>query len=278
MPADDTDDVEGIEVRLFLEAIHDRYGYDLRGYSPPSMRRRLLGALAKTGLDHFGELQHRVLVDPQLFATVLDGLTVQVSEMFRDPSFYRAFRTQVIPFLRTYPLLNVWHSGCAAGEEAFSSAIVLTEEGLYDRVQIYATDLSDRALEQAKQGVYPADNLAQCSANYEAAGGTAHFHDYYRAAYDHFAMRESLRRRILFFQHNLVSDHAFGEMHVIFCRNVLIYFDSALRDRVLKKFVASLCPGGFLCLGSSERLAPPYLDAFSAVDERERIYRFGGLA
>jgi chemotaxis protein methyltransferase CheR len=273
----DGKDIEAIEVRLFLEAIHDRYGYDLRDYSTPSIRRRLLAALAKTGLAHLGELQHQVLNDPQLFTTVLEDLTVRVSEMFRDPSFYRSFRTQVIPILRTYPLLNVWHSGCASGEEAFSSAIILTEEGLYDRVQIYATDLSDRALEQAKQGLYSAEVIPQCSANYEAAGGTARFADYYRTAYDHFAMRESLRRRILFFQHNLVSDHVFAEMHIIFCRNVLIYFEPALRERVLKKFVESLCPGGFLCLGSSERLAPVYQDVFSTFDDRERIYRFGGL-
>ncbi len=179
-----------------------------------------------------------------------------------------------MPVLRTYPLLNVWNSGCASGEEAFSSAIVLTEEGLYDRTQIYATDLSARALEQAKEGVYSADVIKQCAINYHAAGGKAHFEDYYRAAYDHFAMRESLRRRILFFQHNLVSDHVFAEMHVIFCRNVLIYFEPALRDRVLRKFTQSLRPGGFLCLGSSERLAPAFEASFSVVDERQRIYRY----
>ncbi len=268
--------VEEIEVRLFLEAIHVRYGYDLRDYSPASMGRRLMSALAKSGLPHLGELQHQVLQDPDLFSVVLEDLTVRVSEMFRDPSFYKAFRQQVIPILRTYPLLNIWHSGCASGEEAFSSAVLLTEEGLYERTQIYATDLSPRALEQAKQGVYPADSIAQCQANYEASGGTASFKDYYSSAYDHFAMRESLRRRILFFQHNLVSDHVFGEMHVIFCRNVLIYFEPALRQRVLKKFVQSLCPGGFLCLGGSERLAPTYAGTFTSFDERERIYRYGG--
>jgi len=268
------DDVEAIEVRLFLQAIHDRYGYDLRDYSSPSIRRRVMGALAKSGLTHLGELQHRVLADPDMFASVLEDLTVRVSEMFRDPTFFQSFRTQVVPVLRTYPLLNVWNSGCASGEEAFSSAIVLTEEGLYDRTQIYATDLSARALEQAKEGVYSADVIKQCAINYHAAGGKARFEDYYRAAYDHFAMRESLRRRILFFQHNLVSDHVFAEMHVIFCRNVLIYFEPALRDRVLRKFTQSLRPGGFLCLGSSERLAPAFEASFSVVDERQRIYRY----
>ena len=269
------DDVEGIEVRLFLQAIFDRYGYDLRDYSSFSIRRRVMGALARSGLAHLGELQHRVLTDPDLFASVVEDLTVRVSEMFRDPTFYRALRTQVIPLLRTYPLLNVWHSGCASGEEAFSSAVVLSEEGLYDRTQIYATDLSSRALDQAKQGVYSADVINQCVTNYLSAGGKGRFEEYYRAAYDHFAMRESLRRRILFFQHNLVSDHVFAEMHIIFCRNVLIYFEPALRDRVVRKFTQSLRPGGFLCLGSSERLAPAYEGQFSVFNERERIYRYG---
>lgn len=270
-----TDDVQAIEIRLFLQAIFERYGYDLRDYSPLSIHRRVMGALVKSGLKHLGELQHRVLHEPEFFGGVLEDLTVRVSEMFRDPTFYRTLRAQVIPLLRTYPLLNVWHSGCASGEEAFSSAIILTEEGLYDRTQIYATDLSVRALEQAKEGVYPADTLTQCASNYSAAGGGRHFEDYYRAAYDHFAMRESLRRRILFFQHNLVSDHVFAEMHIIFCRNVLIYFESALRDRVLQKFTQSLRPGGFLCLGSSERLGAAYQSQFSVFNEQERIYRYG---
>jgi len=269
------EDVEAIEIRLFLQAIYDRYGYDLRDYSSQSIRRRVLGALARSGLAHMGELQHRVLGDPELFATVLEDLTVRVSEMFRDPTFYRALRSQVVPLLRTYPLLNVWHSGCASGEEAFSSAIVLVEEGIYDRTQIYATDLSSRALEQAKEGVYSADVINQCAANYLSAGGKARFEEYHRAAYDHFAMRESLRRHILFFQHNLVSDHVFAEMHIIFCRNVLIYFEPALRERVVRKFTQSLRPGGFLCLGSSERLAPAWGQQFSVFNERERIYRYG---
>lgn len=272
---DGDNEVEAIEVRLFLQAIHDRYGYDLRDYASPSIGRRVRAALARSGLPHMGELQHRVLADPHFFASMVDSLTVGVSEMFRDPAFFRTLRHQVVPILRTYPLLNVWHSGCASGEEAFSSAILLHEEGLYDRTQIYATDLSVRALEQAKEGLYPAAMIKHSAANYRAAGGNAQFEDYYRAAYDHFAMRESLRRRILFFQHNLVSDHVFAEMHIIFCRNVLIYFEPTLRERVLRKFAQSLCPGGFLCLGSSERLAPSLATSFSVFNEGARIYRYG---
>jgi chemotaxis protein methyltransferase CheR len=266
-------EVEALEVRLLLEAIHARYGYDLRDYAPTSMARRVRAALAKSRFAHLGELQHRLLHDPALFATVLEDLTVRVSEMFRDPSFYRAFRARVVPLLRTYPQLRIWHSGCATGEEVYTSAILLTEEGLLDRSQIYATDLSPHALEQAKDGVYSAQQLETFTENYQAAGGRSTCASYFTAAYDRVAVRESLRKNVLFFQHNLVSDHVFGEMQVIFCRNVLIYFANGLRERVLAKFAASLCPGGFLCLGSAERL-PADRGPFSEFVAEERIYRY----
>ncbi len=270
-------EVETIEIRLLLEAIHARYGYDLRDYASTSMRRRVLAALTKSGLGHLGELQHRILGDPEFFADVLEDLGVRVSEMFRDPSFYRTLRARVVPVLRTYPLLRVWHAGCATGEEVYASAILLSEEGLYERTQIYATDLSLQALEQAKQGIYSVEHLRTFTENYEKSGGISSFSNYYTAAYDRIALKESLRRNILFFQHNLVSDHVFGEMQVIFCRNVLIYFGQDLRNRVLDKFAQSLCSGGFLCLGSSERL--PRSDtqkAFGEFAAEERIYRNQG--
>jgi chemotaxis protein methyltransferase CheR len=269
-------DAEGIEVRLFLEAIHRRYGYDLRDYSAASIRRRVLAALGKSGLGHLGELQHRALTDPDFFSTLLEDLTVRVTGMFRDPEFYRAFRSRVVPVLRTYPLLRIWHCGCATGEEVYASAIVLTEEGLYDRTQIYATDLSAQALDQAKEGVYRADLIGAFAQNYESSGGTSTFSTYYTQAYDRIAMRESLRRNILFFQHNLVSDHAFGEMQVVFCRNVLIYFGPELKDRVMGKLGESLCPAGFLCLGSGERILPAAgKGAWAEFAAHERIYRWG---
>jgi chemotaxis protein methyltransferase CheR len=265
---------ETIEIRLLLEAIHERYGYDLRDYAPASMRRRVSAALARSGLNHLGELQHRLLGEPGFFAGVLDDLTVKVSEMFRDPGFYRAFRAQVAPVLRTYPLLKIWHSGCAAGEEVYASAILLSEEGLYERSQIYATDLSLGALEQARQGVYSSDHLQRFAENYRESGGASAFSSYYNQAYGRIAFHDSLRRNVLFFQHDLVSDHVFGEMHVIFCRNVLIYFGPDLRARVLDRFGQSLSPGGFLCLGSSERL--PRSEAFSEFSAEARIYRHEG--
>jgi chemotaxis protein methyltransferase CheR len=269
-------ETEAIELKLLFEAIHSKYGYDLRDYAPASLRRRVMAALAKSGLGNLGELQHRLLIDPDFFAGLLENLTVRVTGMFRDPDFYRVFRSRVVPVLRTYPLLRIWHSGCATGEEVYASAILLTEEGLYDRTQIYATDLSPQALDHAKEGCYAAALLPSFVENYEKSGGTSVFANYYTEAYDHVAMRAALRKNILFFQHNLVSDHAFGEMQVIFCRNVLMYFGQQLKDRVLQKFGQGLCPGGFLCLGSGEWLSQSAEDAsWVEFAPDERIYRFG---
>jgi chemotaxis protein methyltransferase CheR len=286
-------ETEQIEVRLLLEAIHAKYGYDLRDYSAASMHRRVMAALAKAGAPHLGELQHRLLADRGFFASVLDDLMVQVSEMFRDPPFFRAFRSQVVPVLQTYPQLKIWHAGCASGEEVYATAILLSEAGLYDRTQIYATDVSLQALERAQEGVYPAELAARFADSYRAAGGDGSFDRYVSTAYDRIAVKASLRRNLVFFQHNLVSDQALGEMQVIFCRNVLIYFGPDLRARVLRKFSQGLCHGGFLCLGMSEQLPglsarrpavgggerpaePPGPDAlFVDYASRERIYRKG---
>lgn len=267
--------VEALEVRLFLEAIAARWGYDLRDYAAPSLRRRVFAALAASGAPHLGELQHRVLHDRNAFADVIDSLTIRVTELFRHPELYRAFRADVVPLLRTYPLLKIWHAGCASGEEAYASAILLHEEGLAERTQIYATDLSQRAIDQAKEGVYATADVLDFARNHRAAGGTSDPADWITAAYEHVAMRETLRKQILFFQHDLVTDQVFGEMHVVFCRNVLIYFGAELRRRVLDKIAASLCPGGFLCLGSNERLSGARADSrFVPFRSDERIYRY----
>lgn len=271
------DAVEEIEIRLFLEALYARYGVDLRGYSAASIRRRVLAALERSGLAHLGELQHAVLRDPARFAAVVEDLTVHVTEMFRDPAFYQAFRARVVPILRTYPLLRIWHAGCATGEEVYASAILLSEAGLYDRVQIYATDISAQALARARRGTYAAAALAPFTHNYRQGGGTADFARWCTAAYDGIAMQDGLRRNILFLQHDLVSDHVFGEFHVVFCRNVLMYFGRELRERVLGKLAESLCPGGFLCLGAGERLEPSgHARDFAPFAAGERIYRYEG--
>lgn len=269
-------DIEDIEVRLVLEAINARYGYDFRDYSPESMRRRVQAALARSGARDLGSLQHRLLTEPRLFASLLCELTVQVTEMFRDPFFYRVFREQVVPMLRTYPQLKIWHAGCASGEEVYATAILLSEENLYERAQIYATDMSERAVEQAREGIYPAAQTARYSDNYLQSGGRSQLADYYASGYGHVAMHDRLKRNVVFFQHDLVSDYALGEMQVVFCRNVLIYFGDNLRARVLGVFADSLCRGGFLCLGASERVAPGSADPFSEFAIAERIYRRRG--
>jgi chemotaxis protein methyltransferase CheR len=204
---------------------------------------------------------------------VLDDLTVQVSEMFRDPAFYRVFRQEVVPILRTYPELKIWHAGCASGEEVYTTAILLAEENLAERTQIYATDISARAIERARAGVYPQDRIAAFADNHAASGGKRPFEEYYSAGYGGIVVREWLRRRIVFFQHDLVSDHALGEMHVVLCRNVLIYFGDALRERVLDLFAGSLCRSGFLCLGSSESMLRSRAARFSEFSRAERIFR-----
>jgi len=267
------EDPESIEIRLVLEAIHARYGYDFRGYAPESISRRVRSMLVRSGLPHLGELQHRLLTEPALFASLVDGLTVHVSEMFRDPSFYRIFRERVIPILRTFPQLKVWHAGCASGEEVYTTAILLVEEDLYERTQIYATDVSSSALEQAREGMYPESQAAVFAENYRAAGGKGRFEDYYSRAYGRIALREALRKNVVFFPHDLVSDYSLGEMNVIFCRNVLIYFSAPLHQRVLGIFERGLCRGGFLCLGGSEALHGSRGESFTAFAPSERIYR-----
>jgi chemotaxis protein methyltransferase CheR len=268
------DAAEEIETRLLLEAIFARYGYDLREYEPLSMGRRVKAALSRSGLRHRSELTHQLLNQPELFASVLDDLMVQVTEMFRDPSAYLSFRECVVPILRTYPEIRVWHAGCASGEEVYATAILLSEEGLYERTQIYATDLNEAAVERAREGVYSEPQAALFAKNYRAAGGKSDFSDYCSSGYGRMIMREHLRRNLVFFQHSLVSDYALGEMNVIFCRNVLIYFNTALRQRVFRIFQQGLCPGGFLCLGQSESV--PQGDAgFREFERSAHIYRRG---
>jgi chemotaxis protein methyltransferase CheR len=261
------------ETQLVLEAIRARYGYDLRGYAPASIHRRIGRALAKSGLPGTVALTERLLDDPEFFAEMLEDLTVRVSEMFRDPPFYRAFRDRVLPLLSRAPRLNLWLAGCASGEEAYSMAILLSEAGLYDRCQIYATDLSARALEQAQQGVYPVSSLRVFADNYRRFGGPADPAAYTTAAYDRIAFRRSLRRNISFFRHDLVGDHLFAEMQVILCRNVLIYFGPDLKQRVIEQLSRSLCPGGFFCLGTSEQLSRAATAHFTPFAAEDRIYR-----
>jgi chemotaxis protein methyltransferase CheR len=262
-----------LEVQLLLEAIYARHGYDFRQYTADSITRRVLAAAAKLGARHLGELQHRVIHEPAAFSAVLDVLTVRVTEMFRDPSFYRAVRALLIPLLRTYPELKIWHAGCASGEEAYATAILLSEAGLYERAQIYATDVSTAAVEHARQGVYPEALLPSFAKNYYDSGGTADFNAYWSHGYGRISLREPLRANTHFFQHDLVSDYSPGEMHVVFCRNVLIYFGEPLRTAVFGLLEDALSRRGFLCLGSSEALPVARRAAYEELSPTERVFR-----
>jgi chemotaxis protein methyltransferase CheR len=269
--------VDEIEARLVLDAIFERYGYDFRDYEPGSINRRLRATLQRHELAHHAELLHRVLTSEEFFIEVLNDLMIQVSEMFRDPPSYRVFRERVVPILRTYPEIRVWHAGCASGEEAYATAILLSESDLYERSQIYATDLSSAAIARAQSGVYGETEARAFARNYLAAGGNRDFSEYCTSAYGRVIMRESLRRNLVFFQHDLASDYALGEMHVVFCRNVLIYFNPPLRQRALGIFAAGLCRGGFLCLGAGDGI-PAGQSEFESFERRAHIYRRVGEA
>lgn len=267
-------EAETIELRLLLEAIFLKYGYDFRNYGRAHLRRRLQHRMAVSGIPNLSELTRRVLYDPVFFESMLADFSVNVTEFFRDPSFFRTLRLQVIPMLDTYPFVKIWHAGCASGEEVYSMAIVLVEEGIYDKCRIYATDLNKSLLDKAKQGIYAIRDMKTFTANYQRAGGTGAFSDYYTARYESAIFKRSLRERIIFADHNLATDAVFQEMHLIVCRNVLIYFNRTLQARVIGLFVESLAKGGFLCVGSKESLRfSGYEGRFDTVSETDKIYR-----
>jgi len=274
MPVTRKEDVEKIELDLFLEAIYQRYGYDFRHYAQASVRRRVRHLLAKSGYSRISEMIPRLLVDEAFSQSAIHDFSITVTEMFRDPKFYCSIRKNVAPYLKTYPFIKIWHAGCATGEEVYSLAILLEEEGLYDRATIFATDLNETVLEKAKEGIYALKDIRQYTTNYQKAGGARPFADYYHAQYESAIMNQSLKRNVTFASHNLVTDGVFGEMHLIFCRNVLIYFDKTLQNRALGLFADSLNYGGFLCLGSKETLQfSDVAERFKVIDEREKIYQ-----
>ncbi|GFM34682.1 CheR family methyltransferase [Desulfovibrio subterraneus] len=267
-------DNERLEIELLLEAIYRKYGYDFRNYACAHTKRRLEHRRALEGLSSYAQMMHHIIYDESFFETVLLDLSINVTEMFRDPWFYKKVRQSVVPHLHTYPFIKVWHAGCSAGQEVYSMGILLEEEGMRERVQIYATDFNEIVLQKAKDGIYPVDLVREYTSNYQKAGGTQSFSDYYTADYSSVVMKRSLRDQVLFSSHNLVTDGVFGEMNVIFCRNVLIYFNRELQNKVLKLFYDSLCPGGFLCLGSKETLMfSEIADKFEVIADREKIYR-----
>lgn len=267
-------EIERIEIELLLEAIWRRYGYDFRAYAQASIERRLRAFLPGSGCASIAEMIPQLLHNADFFAHLVRQFSIPVTELFRDPLAYRTVREKVLPVLRTWPHIKVWHAGCASGEEVYSLAIVLKEEGLYERATIYATDINAEALEQARHGIYDVSKLQEATRAYQQSGGQHSLSEYYHAHYDAVAMDPALRERIVFSTHNLATDSVFGEMHLVFCRNVLIYFNRTLQNRALGLFTESLVHGGFLCLGTKEDIQfTAVKDAYTEFDHGMRIFK-----
>jgi chemotaxis protein methyltransferase CheR len=268
------DEIIDVEIKLLLEGIYLVYGFDFREYSEASLRRRLIQWLSISGFGTLSLAQSPLLRDRGLFDSLLRGITVNVSEMFRDPSFFTAIREQVVPHLMTYPFIKIWHAGCSTGEEAYSMAILLHEAGLKGHFRIYATDINEEVIHKAQKGIYPLQEMQRFTRNYQHSGGTGSFSDYYTARYDHAILSPSLQENIVFAAHNLTVDTNFGEMNLILCRNVMIYFKQPLKERVLSLLDTSLIPGGFLCLGTKESLDHRHISGrYEAIAPRMQIYR-----
>lgn len=267
-------ELERVEIELLLEGIYRHYGFDFRSYAYSSIRRRLHKRMEAEGLRTISALQEGVLHNPEMMERLLLDLSINVTAMFRDPAFYVSFREHVVPLLRTYPFIRLWHAGCSTGEEVFSMAILLKEENLYDRCRIYATDINENVLQQAKKAIFPIDRMREYTDNYLRAGGKRSFSEYYSAKYDAALFNPSLLKNVVFSQHNLVTDRSFAEFNVICCRNVLIYFDKNLQEKVHGLFYESLAMFGVLVLGSKESIRlSQFEDRYEQLDEREKIYR-----
>lgn len=263
-----------IELRMLIEAVYLKYNYDFRDYTGASQKRRVLVAMREMECETVSALQARVLHEPNGFAQLLQFLTIPVTEMFRDPEYFLAVREQVVPFLKTYPSLKIWVAGCSTGEEVYSMAILLHEEGLLERSIIYATDINPESLEAARRGVFPLERMKLYTENYQKAGGKAAFSDYYTAAYGGALFDRALTENITFADHSLSTDSVFSETHFVSCRNVLIYFNRRLQDRVLGLFHESLCHRGFMGLGSKESIDfSSYAERFEPLARRERLFR-----
>lgn len=268
------EELENIEMDLLLEGIRRGYGYDFMHYSQASLKRRLIYMREQTQMGGFVEMLDRLLHDENFFDQFLMNMSVTVTDMFRDPGFYKALRDKVIPVLKTFPFIKVWHAGCATGEEVYSMAILLHEENFLDRARIYATDFNKHSLDVAQNGVYASEHQASYMKNYQEAGGKNDFSTYYNDGYGLMKFKDLLKKRVTFSYHNLVTDGVFGEMNLICCRNVLIYFDKELQGHVLNLFADSLRHGGFLCLGSKESLSFTSIrEQFETVDAQQKIYK-----
>lgn len=271
------DRLEDLELRLLLEALYQHYGYDFREYARSSLKRRIWRRVGEEGLHTISALQDRVLHDPACLDRLLLDLSISVTSMFRDPSFHRALRSKVVPLLRTYPFIRVWNAGCATGEETYALAILFNEEGLGERTRIYATDINSVVLRQAQEGIFPLDKMREYTENYISAGGQRPFSDYYKVFGEKVRFDPALVDQVVFAQHNLVSDAAFNEFHLIVCRNVMIYFDRSLQEKVHALLYESLVRFGVLALGHKETIRfTSFADRYDEIDAHEKLYRRRG--
>ena len=267
-------DIENLEIELLLEAIYQRYGYDFRCYARASIRRRIIHFMHLTGADSIAEMIPPLIHDESFFEKMVREFSITVTEMFRDPPMFLALRKEIVPLLKSYANLKIWHAGCATGEEAYSLAILMEEEELGRRTTFFATDFNDIALAKAKEGIFSLNNARQYSLNYQMAGGKVSFSDYYHAQYGAMVIKNALKSKITFANHNLVIDQVFTETHLILCRNVMIYFNNDLQERVLQLFYESLVYGGFLCLGTKESMSrSKYQNKFKEIDTKNKIYQ-----
>lgn len=274
MLVEKADELEGIETQSLLDSVFRFYGFDFRDYAPASLKRRIWKRVLAEKLTSVSGLQEKVLHDRECMERFLLDLSINVTSMFRDPTFYQAFRAKIVPLLRTYPFVRIWDAGCSTGEEVYSIAILLQEEGLYDRCRIYATDMNEVVLSRAKEAIFPLSTMQENTANYIRAGGTGTFSDYYTAKYDYALFRPSLRDNVVFAQHNLATDSSFHAFNVILCRNVMIYFNGVLQERVHRLFLQSLDMFGVMALGRKESLRYSVVeDHYEELDRDERLYR-----
>jgi len=266
--------LQEIEIDLLLEGIHRHHGYDFRDYARASLRRRVRKLMVEEGVDNVSALQERVFHDPDCLERLVATWTVKVTSMFRSPGFFATFREHAVPLLRTYPFVRIWVAGCSSGEEVYSLAILLREEGLLERSRIYATDLNTRVLETAQAGIFALGQMKEYTENYQRGGGKRAFSEYYTARYDRVVFDPSLRDNVVFSRHNLVTDGSFNEFQAIICRNVMIYFNRELQERVHQLFLDSLCSLGVLGLGSKETLrVSSVADRYEAIARRQRLFR-----
>jgi chemotaxis protein methyltransferase CheR len=270
----DNADIQDIEINLLLQAVYLKYGYDFSNYSKTHLKRRIINRLLLSGLNTISEMQNKILWDKEFYLVFLQDLSINVTEMFRDPEFYLKFRKKIVPDLSTYAHIKIWHAGCSTGEEVYSLAIILKEENILHKTQIYATDFNKRVLELAKQGIYSKKDMELYSRNYTESGGKGQLSDYYTSKYGSVLFDKSLAKNIVFADHNLVTDGVFAEVQLVFCRNVFIYFDKTLQNRVLGLFTNSLTKRGILCLGTKESLRfSDYENNFEVLDKKNKIYK-----